>query len=79
MLSFACINIYIFLIQVTAIHSTIGHSHEADYVGNEALKVRADIKASALANRGQPGQIITDKLSLQPKEVITRPNKNLKW
>ena len=36
----------------------------------QALKVQSEIKAYAECNRDKPGQIITDKLSTQPKEVI---------
>ena len=46
------------------------HSHPADPFAIAALKVKSEIKATVQANRGKPGQIITDKLATVPKEVM---------
>ncbi|XP_060552384.1 uncharacterized protein LOC132713725 [Ruditapes philippinarum] len=57
-------------LHVSSVKSETAHSHAPDKFAMQALKVRSEIKASAEANRGKPGQIVTDKLSLQPTEVI---------
>lgn len=54
---------------MSSVKSETAHSHAPDKFAMQALIVRSEIKASAEANRGKPGQIVTDKLSLQPTEV----------
>lgn len=58
-----------FYFYVSSVKSETAHSHAPDKFAMQALKVRSEIKASAEANHGKPGQIVTDKLSLQPTEV----------
>lgn len=52
------------------VRSSTPHSHDADYFQIAAMKVKAEIKSAADANRGKPGQIVTDKLATVPKEVL---------
>lgn len=55
----------------TEVKSTTEHNHEADLFAIAAMKVKSEIKATVQANRGKPGQIVTDKLATVPKEVAS--------
>ena len=48
---------------------TTDHNPDADYFGIEAFKVRQELKYSVAANRGDPGQIVHDKLAQYPVGV----------
>lgn len=54
---------------MTEIKSSTDHSHDSDRFAVEAAKLRADIKASVGAGRGQTGQIVADKIHNHPVEV----------
>lgn len=57
-------------IQATRVIQVTSHTHEPDSSAIAALKIRSDIKTSAEANRGKPGQILADKLATCSKEVV---------
>lgn len=59
---------------MTEIKSVTVHCHDGDHFAIAASKVRAEIKSSAQANRGKPGQIVADKLFHHPKEVSIKVN-----
>ena len=59
----------IICLQSTSEISSKPHTHPAVNFHTEAVKVRAEIKKSVEAYRGQPGQIVADKLVKCPVEV----------
>ena len=64
-------NLFYLYFQVTTVNSTSQHTHPADHLKIQALKIRSEIKASVEAYCGQPGQIVTDKLAKCGVQVRT--------
>lgn len=59
-----------FWLQMTTVRSTTAHSHDADQLAIEAMKVKAELKTKVKTTKARTSQIVADTLAPYPAEVM---------